>query len=29
MRHGGDGRHLMRCMCGDTLLAEGIFDIVR
>jgi hypothetical protein len=27
--HGGDGRHLMRYMRGDTLLAEGAFDLVR
>jgi hypothetical protein len=27
--HGGDGRHLMRYMRGDTLLAEGAFELVR
>lgn len=27
--HGGDGRHLMRYMRGDTLLAAGGFDLVR
>jgi hypothetical protein len=26
--HGGDGRHVMRYMRGDTLLAEGAFDLV-
>ena len=27
--HGGDGHHLMRYLRGDTLLAEGAFDLVR
>jgi hypothetical protein len=27
--HGGDGRHLMRYLRGDTLLAEGAFELVR
>jgi hypothetical protein len=27
--HGGDGRHVMRYMRGDTLLGEGVFDYVR
>ena len=27
--HGGDGRHVMRYLRGDTLLAEGAFDLVR
>jgi hypothetical protein len=27
--HGGDGRHVMRYVGGDTLLAEGAFELVR
>jgi hypothetical protein len=26
--HGGDGRHVMRYMRGDTLLAEGEFELL-
>jgi hypothetical protein len=26
--HGGDGRHVMRYMRGDTLLAEGAFELI-
>ena len=27
--HGGAGRHVMRYMRGDALLAEGVFEFVR